>query len=106
MGGPLKHCASGTLWIEARATVAGEVGWITVAGSDGTEYLTEGGSMFKIVKATILTESFELDVKESTRKLVDKTRKLKAGEVLEVHEWPRKEEQSGLFRMKAKVRTD
>jgi len=38
--------------------------------------------------------------------LKDTTRKLREGELLEVYEWPRKEEKSGLLRMKAKVKGD
>ncbi|CAK0894766.1 unnamed protein product, partial [Prorocentrum cordatum] len=59
------------------------------------------------LKDTILTDDFELDQdSESRRRLKDTTRKLREGELLEVYEWPRKEEKSGLLRMKAKVKGD
>merc|ERR1719203_54586 len=82
-------------------------GWATVTGNQGTIFLREGGNLFKVVKDTILTDTFGLTAdKESSRKLKDTTRKVKEGEVLEVYEWPRKEEASGLTRMKAKVKSD
>merc|ERR1712032_792533 len=108
ISGPVKDDSSGVMRIQSKKMVGGEVGWVTVrgAGKEGSVFLSEGGSLFKIVKHTILTNSFELDDGNTTRKLVDKTRKLKEGEVLHVLEWPRKEEQTGLFRMKVRVRTD
>lgn len=82
-------------------------GWVTLSGNMGTRFLEEGGNKFKVVKETILTDAFELtDSKTTTRKLVDTTRKLKPGEILEVREWPRKEEKSGLMRMKGKCLKD
>jgi len=84
-------------------------GWLTVAGNQGTVFLVEANNQFRVVKETILTESFELDgggSKDATRKLKDTTRKLKEGEVVEVREWARKEPKSGLMRMKCKVLSD
>jgi len=77
----------------------GTEGWVSVTGNQGSSYLEEGGHLFKVVKDTILTDSFELGGEK-------KDKKLKEGTILEVHEWPRKEESSGLMRMKGKVRND
>jgi len=105
--GPMKDDTVDVHRIRARVMTDGTEGFVTIAGNHGTMFLKEGGSLFKVLKETILTESFELDAdKESSRKLKDTTRKLKEGELLEVHEWPRKEEKSGLIRMKAKARSD
>merc|ERR1719253_254375 len=79
-----------------------------MAGNQGTKFIQEGGSIFKVVKETILTEAFEIDggSKETTRKLKDNTRKLKVNELVEVREWPKKEEKTGLMRMKCKAKAD
>jgi len=85
-------------------------GWVTPMGNQGTLFLEEreGGLMVKVVKETILTPSFAIageGAKEETRKLKTTTRKLKEGELLEVREWMRKEEASGLMRMKVRTST-
>jgi len=84
-------------------------GWVTLQGSQGSKFLVEGGNLFKVVKETILTASFSLggeDDKEPSKKLKASTRKLRAGELVEVREWPKKEETSGLMRMKCRAKTD
>lgn len=84
-------------------------GWVTTAGNQGTPFLEEGGSTFKVVAETIMTPTFVIDSSEataSTRKLKDTTRKLKVGEIVEVREWPKKEAKSGLMRMKCRTRSD
>jgi len=81
-------------------------GYVTKSGNQGTLFLEEGGNLFKCVAETILTEAFSLDgtgAKPSTLKIKDMTRKLKVGEIVEVREWPKKEEKSGLMRMKCRT---
>mmetsp|Transcript_71828 Transcript_71828/g.155955 ORF Transcript_71828/g.155955 Transcript_71828/m.155955 type:complete len:981 (-) Transcript_71828:199-3141(-) len=105
--GPVREQTASVLRVYAKEMRDGLAGWVTPEGNQGSVYLKEGGNLFKVVKETILTESFQLDsTKESSRKLKDTTRKLKVGEILEVREWPRKDEQVGLMRMKCKVRGD
>jgi len=107
--GPIKEDKVDVMRVHAKVMKDELEGWITLAGNQGTVFLEEGGNLFKVVKETILTESFELDgggSKDATRKLKDTTRKLKEGEIVEVREWARKEEKSGLLRMKCKVKSD
>lgn len=107
--GPLRELSVDVMRIRAKVFKDNTEGWITVAGNQGTAFLKEGGQFFKVVKETILTDEFELDSdkdKESTRKLKNTTRKLKEGEILEVYEWPRKEEKTGLVRMRGRVKSD
>jgi len=83
-------------------------GWVTPKGNQGTLFLEEmeGGLRMKVVKETILTPTFAIageGSKEETRKLKNTTRKLKEGEFVEVREWMRKEEASGLMRMKVRT---
>jgi len=84
-------------------------GWVTPVGNQGTTFLQEsvGGLIMKVVKETILTASFEIcgDAgKEQFRKLKDTTRKLKPGEQVEVLQWMKKDESSGLMRAKVKTK--
>merc|ERR1712187_536976 len=84
-------------------------GWVTPVGNQGTNFLEEmeGGLVMKVVKETILTAHFEIcsDAgKEQFRKLKDTTRKLKPGEQVEILQWMKKDETSGLMRAKVKTK--
>jgi len=107
LDGPLKETSYDVLRIRAKALRDGETGWITMKGNQGSVFLVEGGNLFKVVKETIITEAFELngDTADLKSLLKDDRRKLKEGTVLEVQEWPKIEEKSGLTRMKGKVRS-
>lgn len=106
LDGPLKEDSVEVRRIRGRVMKDGLEGWITVSGNQGTAFLKEGGDRFKVVKETILTDSFELDGdKDATKRLIAE-RKLKEDEVVELHSWPKKEETSGLTRMKARARSD
>jgi len=76
-------------------------GWVTPVGNRGTVFIEDGGNMFKVVKETILTGSFVIG---GDSKIKD--RKLKVGEIVEAREFARKEEVSGLMRMKVRVKDD
>eukprot|EP00415_Alexandrium_ostenfeldii_P000972 UN0972 len=105
--GPVKEDSAGVERVYAKAMSDGAVGWITICGNQNTLYLEEGGGIFKVVKETILTDSFELEAaKDVTRKLHDTTRKLLPAELVEVFEWPKLEEASGLTRMKCRAKSD
>merc|ERR1712217_313417 len=84
------------------------VGYLTMTGNQGTTFLEEGGNTFKVVSETLLTEAFALDAppREETKKHMTQSRKLKVGEIVEVREWPKAEEKSGLMRMKCRARSD
>jgi len=106
---PQKEETVGVLRVRGIAMKDMAEGWVTLQGSQGSKFLVEGGNLFKVVKETILTASFSLGGegdKESPKKLKDSSRKLRAGELVEVREWPKKEEASGLVRMKCRVKTD
>merc|ERR1712039_857657 len=99
--GPIKEETVEVMRVQCRVMKDEVEGWITMSGNSGTMFLEDGGNLFKVVKETILTPEFELDA--GTEKA---TRKLKQGEILEVREWPKKEEKSGLMRMKCKAKSD
>lgn len=95
--------------LKVKAMSDGAEGWVTISGNQGTVFLKDGGHLFKVVKETILTESFALDgqsAKEATRRLRDEPRKLKANELVQVRSWMKKEEKSGLMRMKCRAVSD
>jgi len=105
--GPVKEGSIGVERVRAKAMSDGVEGWITVEGNLGCVYVVESNGLFRVVKETILTNSFELgESKEVTRRLHDTTRKLIPGEIVEVREWPRLEPKSGLRRMRCRVRSD
>lgn len=84
-------------------------GWVSISGNQGTLFLKDGGHLFKVVKETILTDCFALDgqsAKEATRRLRDEPRKLKTNELVQVRSWMKKEEKSGLMRMKCRAISD
>lgn len=74
-------------------------GWVSIAGNAGTKFLQDGGGVYKVVKRSVMTDSFEINGEAK-----DDAQKLRPGTVLEVREFPKKDEESGLTRMKGKVR--
>jgi len=105
--GPVKEGSIGVERVRAKTMSDGVEGWITVEGNQGTVFVVESEGLFRVVKETILTNSFELgESKEVTRRLHDTTWKLIPGEIVEVREWPRLEPKSGLRRMRCRVRSD
>merc|ERR1712232_929905 len=107
--GPVKDESADVMRSLVRAMKDEAEGWVTPVGNQGTEFLkeTEGGLVMKVMKETILTASFEIcgDAgKEQFRKLKDTTRKLKPGEQVEVLQWMKKDESSGLMRAKVKTK--
>merc|ERR1712066_1200164 len=100
MGGPVKEESAGVPRVQVRLMSDGVEGWISVEGNQGTKYLVDCTGNFKVVKETILTDGFDLAEKSATRSLHQQNRKLVVGETVEVREWPKKEEKSGLTRMK------
>merc|ERR1712196_497768 len=77
-------------------------GWVTPVGNQGTIFLkeTEGGLVMKVMKETILTASFEICGDAGK----EQSRKLKPGEMVEVLQWMKKDETSGLMRAKVKTK--
>jgi len=107
--GPIRDAKTKVTRVKCKALRDNVEGWATISSNLGTVFLREGKPSFKVVKETILTEEFQLEAeekKEGEEEKKEEGKKLKLGEVLTVIEWPRKEEKSGLVRMKAKVKSD
>jgi Ca2+-binding EF-hand superfamily protein len=99
--GPMEVEGEDITRIKVKAMSDDVEGWVTPVGNRGTIFVEDGGNVFKVVKETILTGSFVIGADTKT-----KDRKLKVGEVVEAREWARKEEASGLMRMKVAVKGD
>lgn len=107
-GVPEKEESKGVLRVKAKMFKDGKEGYVTIVGSNGTKMLQEKPVIFKVVKDTILTESFDISggSKDTTRRLKDTTRKLKEGEEVEVLEMPSKEGSADLMRLMCRAVSD
>jgi len=79
-------------------------GWVTISGNQGGVFLIPGGNLFKVVKETFLTSSFELEAEEEGKPPSE--RKLRLGEQLLVRQFAKKDEKSGALRLKGKAKLD
>lgn len=104
--GPIEDETAGVMRVRALAMKDNVEGWVTLKGNKGTPYLQDGGFLFKVLKETVMTGSFDLDPPEGETPKKEVNRKLKEGEILEVMEWPKLEEKSNLTRMKCKAKSD
>jgi len=75
-------------------------GWVTISGNNGTTYAVLNAGSFRVMKETLMTESFESETTEE-----EEPRKLKMGEIVEAWVWPKKIG-SGAVRMKCKAKLD
>jgi len=93
--GPVREDTMKVMRIKARAISDGTEGWLTVTGNEGTVYLQEVGRLFKILRDVSLTDSCDLPAESQAE-----DKRLRQCTVVEVMEWPKKNEESGLVRMK------
>lgn len=73
-------------------------GWVSVEGNKKTIFMEQSTNCYKVIRKSCLTDSFE-DAEAND----DKSKQLLQGTVLEVRESPKKDEASGLTRMKGRV---
>lgn len=99
---PQEEETIGVRRLKGRVVRDGVIGWITVAGNQGTVYLEEGGELYRVVKETALMET-PADMLEYTSKQV---RMLKVGEVVEAVDWEKQEQSKPLDRIKVKAKDD
>lgn len=97
--GPRKDEISDLLRIEARAVKDGATGFVTLTGNQGSTYLEKGGTLFVVVKETLLTKNADLASQDSSRKL-------KEGDNLDVLEFGMKNKATGLTRLKVRIQSD
>lgn len=92
--------AQGIKRVKVKMLKDNKEGWATPTGNQGTVFLEESEVKMKVLKETIMTPTFEISASKETLK------KLKPGEVVEVREWMKKDESSGLMRAKVKTKSD
>jgi hypothetical protein len=97
--GPIADDSLGVERVKCKCTRDGAIGWVTLAGNQGTKFLELGGNCMTCVKETSLTESLAADGGATLRSL-------SKGEVLEVLEASVKDEASGQMRIKGRSRVD
>lgn len=98
VGGPQEETTLKVMRVKVKAISDGAEGWATLVSNQKLPFLQEVGPFFKTLEACSLTDSFE----DATPKA--DSPKLNEGAVVEVLEWPKKHEESGLTRMLVKAR--
>lgn len=97
--GPCKEEDVGVERYKCKAVNDDAVGWVTIAGNQGTPFLVPGGNLMTCVKETVLTDG--LSVQESKT-----VRRVHKGESLEVLEFAKKDEELDLKRVRARAKSD
>eukprot|EP00931_Biecheleriopsis_adriatica_P050407 TRINITY_DN29181_c0_g1_i1.p1 TRINITY_DN29181_c0_g1~~TRINITY_DN29181_c0_g1_i1.p1 ORF type:complete len:1018 (+),score=299.85 TRINITY_DN29181_c0_g1_i1:144-3197(+) len=97
--GPVRDEGMKVMRLKCRAIADDREGWLSIKGNKGTTYLEEQLALYRVVRDTKLTTSFEKEDSAEGRKLL-------GCEVIEVVEWPKKHEDSGLTRMKVQALND
>lgn len=85
--------------VRGRAVRDSAIGYVSIAGNQGTRFLEVGGDVFRVVQSVDLTPAFTLGDQPPVRRL-------KEGELLQAVKWESKEPVSGASRMKARARGD
>mmetsp|Transcript_87148 Transcript_87148/g.255076 ORF Transcript_87148/g.255076 Transcript_87148/m.255076 type:complete len:878 (+) Transcript_87148:90-2723(+) len=97
--GPTKEEGVGVQRVRCQCVSDEAVGWVTIAGNQGTPFLEPGGNFFNVVKETLLTDG--LSVQDSKT-----VRRLSKGEVIEVLEFQKKDASVDVKRIKGKAKLD
>jgi len=85
--------------VQCVATQDELVGWVTVAGNQGTTFLEPGGNFYTCIKETVLSDSLELQDSKTLRRIAK-------GEVIEVLNFPKKDASVDVRRIKGKAKLD
>jgi len=106
--GPVLEGSVDVKRVLGRALSDSTEGWITRSGNLGTAFLKEGGSTFRVLEETVITDGFDFSNNsfQDITIIRETTCKLNVGETLHLIEWPRKDTATGLVRMKARVKSD
>eukprot|EP00931_Biecheleriopsis_adriatica_P058509 TRINITY_DN3485_c0_g1_i1.p1 TRINITY_DN3485_c0_g1~~TRINITY_DN3485_c0_g1_i1.p1 ORF type:complete len:615 (+),score=209.72 TRINITY_DN3485_c0_g1_i1:525-2369(+) len=97
--GPTKEEQAGVSRVRCQATQDDAVGWVTLAGNQGTPFLEPGGNFYSCVKETLLTDGLSVSDSKTIRRIAK-------GEVVEVLEFPKKDASADLKRIKGKAKLD
>merc|ERR1712194_320967 len=85
--GPIRG-TNGVSRVRCKALSDDLEGWVSVAGNQGTKFLVESFNLYKVLRLSVMTDSFETNGEANA----DNSTKLRPGTVLEVREFPKLEE--------------
>jgi len=97
--GPVTESKTGLVRIRCRAVIDAALGWAPVTGGRMVTFLAQTRIHFKVLVSTAMTSTVKIDGCSTLRML-------KEGEMLETLLWERKDQDSGLKRMKFKAVND
>lgn len=97
--GPTKEEGVGVQRVRCQAVSDEAIGWVTIAGNQGTPFLEPGGNFYSVVKETLLTDGLSVQDSKTVRRLAK-------GEVIEVIEFAKKDASVDVKRIKGKAKLD
>jgi len=97
--GPAKEEGVGVQRVKCKAVNDDAIGWVTIAGNQGTPFLEPGGNFLSCVKETVLTDGLSVQDSKTVRKIAK-------GEVIEVLEFIKKDASLDIKRIKGQAKLD
>jgi len=97
--GPKQEDNVSVMRVRCRAVQDGLLGWVTVAGNQGTVFLEPGGNVMTCIKDTIITDGLSVSNSKTIRKVAK-------GELIEVLEFQKKDASCDVMRIKGKAKSD
>merc|ERR1719341_262822 len=93
--------------VQASCVSDGLVGWVTTQGNQGTALVTEGDCFYKALVPSTITKGFRAPAADDAAAAAEQeVRKIRPGEMLEMLEPPRKDEASGMLRIRCRTKVD
>jgi len=97
--GPVRDDEVGITRVKGRAAKDGVEGWVTIVGNGGSTFLQEGGCTYEALTDAVLTADFEQAAADA-----EGANALSAGDLVEVVEWDRKDDSTGIARLRVKTK--
>lgn len=97
--GPSLDDQAGVKRVKCKAVEDQVVGWVTLAGNQGTPFLMPGANVFTCVQETPMTDGLSIEESQPIRRIAK-------GEVIEVIEFPQKDPTTDSKRIKGKAKLD
>lgn len=97
--GPKREEGANVDRVRCHCVTDDSMGWVTIAGNQGTPFLEPGGNVMTCIKETVLTDGLSVQDSKTIRRVT-------RGEVIEVLEFPKNDDSVGVKRIKGKARQD
>jgi len=97
--GPQNEEGAKVMRVKCLSVEDGTVGFVTVAGNQGTPFLVPGGNVYAVVRETVMTDGVSVAESKTVRRLAK-------GELIEVVEFGKLDETLGVKRLKGKAKLD